>query len=91
MNLGELLNLKSHYRRLWAFGCSLPWPLDNLIIFLNVCGIRIPGKNAFMIFFQSVEEDSWYDGYKINRSKYPKTREVTVHHGGLVIEILSPT
>ena len=51
----------------------------------------MPEKNAFGIFFQSVEGDKWYDDSVIDKKRFPKTSEVTVHHGGLIIEILSPS
>ena len=43
-------------------------------------------KNAFIIFFRSVEGDNWYDGSAIEKT--PKTNMVTVKYGGFVIEDL---
>ena len=41
-----------------------------------------------MIYFRSIEGDEMWDGTKIEKSKYPKTGEVTVYYGGFVIEDL---
>jgi hypothetical protein len=39
-----------------------------------------------MVFFRSVDDDTWFEGSKIE--KPPKTGIVTVKYGGFVIEDL---
>ena len=41
-----------------------------------------------MIYFRTIEGDKIWDGSKIDKSKYPKTGEVTVKYGGFIIEDL---
>ena len=59
-------------------------------MYLSVCAKRIKERNAFIVLFWSVEGDKWYDDSPIEKNRFPKTKEVTVHHGGLIIEVLGP-
>ena len=86
VNLAQILNQISDFRKLWVFGCSLPWPLWNRNIYLSVSAKKVEDRNALIILVRSVEGDKWWNGKKIE--KKPKICEVTVKHGGFVIEDL---
>ena len=86
LNLAKILKQITHFRKLWVFGCTLPWPLWNRNIYLSVTAKRMEEQNAYIIFFRSVEGDNWYDGSTIEKT--PKTNMVTVKYGGFIIEDL---
>ena len=84
--MAKIINQKTNFRKLWVFGCTLPWPFSNRAIYLSVCAKRIEEKNAYLVNIRSVEGDKWYDGTKIDKPK--KTCDVTVKYGGFIIEDL---
>ena len=58
----------------------------NRNIYLSVTAKKVEDRNALIILVRSVEGDKWWNGKKIE--KKPKICEVTVKHGGFVIEDL---
>ena len=86
VSVAQIIKQNSDARKLWVFGCALPWPMANRMIYLSVSAIRLEKENAYMVFVRSVQDMNWFEGTAVNR--FPRTEEVTVKYGGFFIEDL---
>ena len=59
----------SHFRRYTSFGVTLPWPMWNRGLELQVTALPYPGRNAMMAVLKSINADTFL-GLGVDRSIY---------------------